>query len=452
MFSAQSLLLDFPQAFRQLLPQSLFNRLAKKHGPRGAGKPSLTLWQWFMSRTYHELPRVGNFSDSVKSMTRVSVSDSALSQRAQSVGCGLFEAILPAVLKPLAKQEKHPEAFHQGYRLCALDGLRFNLRNTKTMNAKAIKTPCSNGSGEPAFAHLLGVVLVELGHHQPLGASFGWDLKGEQTHMRRLFEKTSLPEKSLLLCDRLYGTPLVIWDLKPRLKESDSEILMRVKFSIKSKRLKQLSDGSWLVEVPVTYPNSKRKQGTLILREIEAEIHYEGNDAPLKMRLWTTLLDEKAHPAEKMVELYATRWEEELFFRELKSHLHHRGNLLDAQTPETAVQEVMSMLLAASLIAHQRDAVAAEAGVPIINISFAKVYAKIQPLYEMMEVGRDLFSEEALAIYAQRILEDLSTSALIKKRPGRSCQRSLRQPVKDWPKTRNPTSKIIKKTIIIANP
>jgi hypothetical protein len=112
----------------------------------------------------------------------------------------------------------------------------------------------------------------------------------------------------------------------------------------------------------------------------------------------------------------------------------------------------MSMLLAASLIAHQRDAVAAEAGVPIINISFAKVYAKIQPLYEMMEVGRALFSEEALAIYAQRILEDLSTSALIKKRPGRSCQRSLRQPVKDWPKTRNPTSKIIKKTIIIANP
>jgi len=110
------------------------------------------------------------------------------------------------------------------------------------------------------------------------------------------------------------------------------------------------------------------------------------------------------------------------------------------------------MLLAASLIAHQRDVVAAKAGVPIINISFAKVYAKLQPLYEMTEMGRDLFSDEALAIYAQRILEDLSISALIKKRPGRSCPRTLRQPVKNWPKTKNPTSRILKKTITITNP
>jgi hypothetical protein len=179
--STQRLSLDFTKSFRQLLPQSLCDQIAKEHGPRGAGKPLLTLWQWLMARTYHELPRVGNFSDSVKAMTKVSISDSALSQRAQSIGCEFFEALLPAVLKPPGKEELHPESFREGYRLCAVDGLRFNLRNTEEMNARAVKNPCSKGNGVPAFAQLKGVVLVELGHHQPLGASFGWDLKGEET-------------------------------------------------------------------------------------------------------------------------------------------------------------------------------------------------------------------------------------------------------------------------------
>jgi hypothetical protein len=92
---------------------------------------------------------------------------------------------------------------------------------------------------------------------------------------------------------------------------------MRVKSTAKAKLVKELSDGSRLVEVTVTARNSSRKLGTLILREIQAEIHYEGSAEPVSIRLWTTLLDEKKHPATTLAELYDTRWEEELFFREL---------------------------------------------------------------------------------------------------------------------------------------
>jgi IS4 transposase len=48
------------------------------------------------------------------------------------------------------------------------------------------------------------------------------------------------------------------------------------------------------------------------------------------IHLCTTLLDKVENPAAELVELYATRWEEELFFRELKSHLHGRGVHLDS--------------------------------------------------------------------------------------------------------------------------
>jgi len=443
---------DFPKAFAALLSKACCQHIFACHGPRGGGAPKLTAWQWIMARVYHEFARSGNFSANVKSITRVTISDAALSQRALSIGWKLIDEILPAVLRPLADISRHPAAFHRGYRLLALDGTRFNMRNTPAINAGARKNACSKGSGVPAFAHLLGVVLVELGLHQPLAAAFGWQGEGELTLTRNILARQSLPERCLLLGDRLFGIPSLMWELAPMLGKSASAVLFRVKANIKATRVKRLSDGSWLVNIDVIKPGTRIKLGTLQLREIRAEIHYKDGAKPLALRLWTSLLDETQHPAAELAELYATRWEEELFFRELKSHLHGRNNLLDAQTPETAAQEVLAMLLAASLVAMQRDAVAERAGVEILRISFAKVLHKTVALCELLAVGGDLIEPVALAKWVERILDDLQTSALIQKRKPRSCPRTVRQPVKDWPKTKTPGSKELTKTIVILNP
>ena len=205
-------------------------------------------------------------------------------------------------------------------------------------------------------------------------------------------------------------------------------------------------------EYSMIKPGTRKQIGTLLLREIHAEIHYQGAIKPLAMRLWTSLLDEKEHPASVLMELYTARWEQELFFRELKSHLHGRDNLLDAQTPETAGQEVLTMLLAASLIAQQREVVAERTGVEILRISFAKVLHKTAALCELLAVGGDLISPEIQAQLLERILKDLQTSALIQQREPRSCPRSLRQPTKDWPKTRTASSKPLQKTVVFPNP
>lgn len=443
---------DFPTAFASLLSNEVCCRIFAVHGPRGGGSPKLSPWQWIMARVYHELARSGTFAANVKTLTRISISDSALSQRASSIGWRLIDEILPQVLRPLADLARHPAAFHRGYRLLAIDGTRFNLRNTPAITAGARKVPCSKGSGEPAFAHLLGVVLVELGLHQPLAAAFGWQGEGELTLARRIFARQALPERSLLLGDRLFGTPSLLWELAPGLEATGSALLFRVKANLISRRVGKLSDGSWLVDVDVTPPGTRSKAGTLRVREINAEIHYEGSSKPLSIRLWTTLLDAKRDPAAGLVELYATRWEEELFFRELKSHLHGRDNLLDAQTPDTAAQEVLAMLLAASLVAGQREAVAQSAGVGILRISFAKVLHKTAALCELLAVGGDLITDESLTVWIGRITEDLKTSALIKKRRPRSCPRTLRQPVRDWPKTKSAESKSVLKSIVISNP
>ena len=443
---------DFAATFRSLLSSDSCERLFAEHGPRGGGKPKLSPWQWVMARVYHEFARIGSFSASVREITRVTISDSALSQRAASIGWELVERILPEVLHPLADEQRHPDAFHRGHRLLALDGYRFNLRNTPAMDERAVKNPCSKGGGVPAFAHMLGVALVEIGLHQPLGAAFGWRGEGELTLARRVLDVRPLPPRSLVLADRLFGTPALLWEMLPMLAETGSAVLFRVRSNIGAKRVKQLSDGSWLVDVKVCHPGTRKFLGTMRLREISATVTYEGGEKPLAIRLWTTLLDPTGHPAADLVELYAKRWEEELFFRELKSHLHRRGNLLDAQTPESAAQEVLAMLMAASLVAMQREEVARRAGVGVLRISFAKVYQKASALCELVALGADLIPPDALAALVERVLDDLKTSALIPKRKPRSCPRTLRQPTKNWPKTRKPGSKLLVKQIEITNP
>ncbi|MEO5712075.1 MAG: hypothetical protein ABIT37_01180 [Luteolibacter sp.] len=103
-----------------------------------------------MARVYHELARSGTFSANVKTITRVIISDSALIQRALSIGWKLIDEILPAVLRPLAEISRHAGAFHRDYRVVAFDGTRFNLRNTpainkpsKTVAARAVACPPS---------------------------------------------------------------------------------------------------------------------------------------------------------------------------------------------------------------------------------------------------------------------------------------------------------------------
>jgi hypothetical protein len=257
---------NFQQAFAALVSESCCLNIFAKHGPRGAGKPKLSVWQWLMARVYHAFAMTGSFSTHVKQITGTRVSDSALSQRGQSIGWELFLEVLREVLQPLADPTRHGPAFYHGLRLLALDGTRLNLRNTPAMGKGAKKNRCPKGSGEPAFAHLLSVVLVELGLHQPLNVALGWQGEGESTLARQMLAAKPLPERSLLLGDRLFGSPWLMWTLLPLLEAVDSALLLRARTDLKAKRLKPLADGSWLVEIRVVDPATKRKAGTIKVR------------------------------------------------------------------------------------------------------------------------------------------------------------------------------------------
>lgn len=429
---------NFADSFANIVSESIFNKTFASHAPRGGGKPKTTAYEFVMTQVYHAMAGFGTFAAHCRQLLGYSMSDNTLSLRKQSYSCELLHELLPQVLTPLAIELLHPYAFHAGLRLVTVDGIKFNLRNTPEINANTTKTPCSKGSGVPAYAHLLSVVLLELGTHAPLAAAVGWQGEGEITLASTLFD--SIPSHSLFIADRLYGCPSFIWKLKPTLVKTNSEMLVRVKANIRCKRLKRLTDGSWIIRVDVVDPLTRKKIGTLKLREIQAKIIVEGSTTPTLMRLWTTLLDAAAHPAITLVKLYAERWEHELFYRELKSHIHGMDQLLHAQTTDTAAQEVFALMLAASLLARQRVAVAKEAEVPLLRISLAMVLSQTVALHRVMEHAADVINEEQKVKIIASVLEELSATALIPKRKPRRCQRAIRQPIKNWPKMKHPTS------------
>ncbi len=102
------------------------------------------------------------------------------------------------------------------------------------------------------------------------------------------------------------------------------------------------------------------------------------------MRLWTTLIDEQEYPAQELLELYALRWEHEIFYKELK--LHMRGNdVLHSHTPETAAQEVAALLMACSIIAQERCEAAKSGNIQPLSISFLKTLDKMNSLWAVFE-------------------------------------------------------------------
>jgi hypothetical protein len=293
----------------------------------------------------------------------------------------------------------------------------------------------ANQRCQSAFAKLRCSALVELLMHNPLAAALGrvgeseWQLtKGLLAH---------LPEKCLLLGDRLYGCGAFIVQAQKVLQPRGGHFLFRTKMAAPVARLvRRLDDGSALFEVIALVAGTNRIEATPMVREIRAVLRRKGRPA-IKVRFWTSLLDPKQWPADELVKLYGIRWEHELYFRELKSVLGS-NNLLRSQTVETAAQEVVAMIIASALIAHERSHL--QPGEEFTQrISFLKVRELLQPLWLTLLLGADILSEPQKQQLADRFYSMASQMKMSKKRQ-RSCPRVIRQRQTRWSRKSNQKS------------
>ncbi len=425
----------FATCFEQLLDLSLLVQLWEQHGPKARGqKAKVSGPQLVQSLVFHLLCGVGTLAAHVYQLTGVKVSDSDLSQRRTAAGVGVFEAIVRAALRPLARLAEHPWAFYRGWRLVGVDGSQTSVSNTPQVLRQLSKA--ASRRFQAAFAKVPLCWLVELGTHAPLAVSVGLEQESEWALAHRLLGQ--LPSGCLLLADRLYGVAAFVNELLVVGQSVDSQWLVRVRQNVRSRMQEVLADGSALVKVAVADPHRpNHKQGSVLVREIVGRVRRPGG-AWVTVRLWTSLLDARAYPAAELLALYARRWDIEVFTKELKVDLRGSTTVLQSHTPVTAAQEILALVLAMAMLSQVRLAAAASGAVEPLRISFGQTLALVRSLWWMVAVGEGILSPNQVRALVSRTLEQIAAQCLPPRR-ARSCQRGLRQPVRSWPRLTTPT-------------
>jgi hypothetical protein len=420
---------SFTNVFHQLISDGDMSALWRKLAPKPRGvKPALNGPQLVMGLVFHVLMAAGTFAAHVKKLTGIELSDSALSQRRTTAGAAPFDAIAQAALAPLADPAKHPDAFYRGLRLGAMDGSQFSVSNTPSI-LQRLNKPLSRRL-RTAFAKVPMTWMVELGTHAPVAVVVGEEQESEWVLAQRLLERIQGPW--LILLDRLYGVGDFVLKFAPVGQKTQSHFLARVKRNLKVTIEQVLEDGSALVCVKLAaYKKGNRKASIVKMREIAGRVQ-RPNGKWVTVRLWTDLLDSGQYPARELLALYARRWEIEIGTGELKANV--RGaQLLQSHTVESAAQEILAAVIAMALVSRVRVEAGQSADLAPLRISFVKTLQAIRSLWQVLRLGRELFSPNQVLGLVARTLREIAEEASPKRRD-RNCKRAVRKPVSSWPR------------------
>ena len=395
----------FIAAYNQLLDGQASPTVPKRRGR----KPVVPLDILLPALVFHFMNAAGTLAEHFALLWGSSFANSSFSDRRTRLPWEVFTDLMKLALRPLADKRRHKDAFWRGWRLLGLDGVQHSLTNTPQNNAARPKA--RSRRGRAAFAKITSGVLLELGTHNPIAASIGWQGQSEWQLACGLL--AAVPAGALLLADRLHGCAAFLAPALQQCRRVKSHFLIRIRSNIKVKVLRRFKDGSRLVRVPVREKGRPRQINEwLELREIRVRVGRNGFRTEA-LRLWTSLLDPKSAPAGELAELYARRWEHELYYRQLKHELR-RGELLQSHTPITAAQEIAAMILASAMLARERTRAAA-GQVPVLRVSFIKALELLRPLWLLLELGADLLSARQKKLLVERFYEQMRQCLVGKK-------------------------------------
>jgi hypothetical protein len=393
---------------------------SKISGGRKRRPPHLQPQEIVAGLAWHVMQPSGTFAHSIEMFTQKQMSESALSERRQTLGAEPWKEALKAALRPLADPALHPHAFYKGFRLVGVDGTNMNIGNTPPM--KNVKVKTKSRRGRAAFHRIGCAALVELGTHAPLALRIGEKDESESALATAVVEH--LTEQDLIIGDRYYGNGK--WAGRFLEMPQNPMFLLRVQERFKAATLEKLKDGSRIVAV-----QDPRSDMPILLREVKGKVRRPGKKW-VKVRFWTNLFDEVCYPAEELIALYAMRWEQEIAFREIKEHLHG-NNILLSHTPVTAVQEICALFMAQAMVCRARCSAGINYNVPNMLVSYQKTLDACRNLCWITTILGINLTKQQMAAIINHIERDLAKQ-LSPPRRKRSCPRAVRQPINKWPR------------------
>jgi hypothetical protein len=207
------------------------------------------------------------------------------------------------------------------------------------------------------------VTLMALRSHLIVAANFG-PYDDERNYARELWPQ--VPDHSLLIVDRHFLAANILLPLT--LVGTNRHWLTRATARTQWTTRKKLGKGDELVEVETS--REARQVNPDLPREwpMRAITYRRRGFRP--QTLLTSLLDEKAFPADELRALYHERWEIELGFDEVKTDMLEREETIRSRKPKGVMQELWAIGLAYNLVRLEMERIAKEAQLPPSRISF----------------------------------------------------------------------------------
>ena len=243
----------------------------------------------------------------------------------------------------------------RGLSLYGMDGT--TLRVADSDENRAAFGGQNTHRGPSGYPQVRVIALMALRSHLLSAFRFADYGTGETTLAREIFHE--IPERSLTIVDRnfLVAKDLMWWEAS-----GERHWLTRAKKNTNYAVVEKLGRNDQLVVIEV-HQDGLPRQWTV--RAIDYQI--KGHPPST---LLTSLHDPEAYPAKELIALYHERWELEVAYDELKTHMLDRQETIRSRTVEGVHQELWGIALAYNLVRLEMERAADELGVPPTRISF----------------------------------------------------------------------------------
>ena len=249
----------------------------------------------------------------------------AISQARTRLGPEPMKILFERLAVPLATQDTKG-AWYKGRRIVTMDATLFETPDT-TDNGKAFGYP-SGAHGRGPFPRVRVMALSEASTHACFACAIGSYTTSESKLCRQFIG--ALTPNMILLADRnFFGAKA--WE---QFDAAGAALLWRIQSNAPVKLVQRLADGSYLGKL--TNTKSDFPVRIIIYR-------LEGSEETV--RLATNILDPDQAPAIELARLYPERWEAELVFDEIKSHISESRLALRSKKPELVEQEIWGLML-----------------------------------------------------------------------------------------------------------
>jgi hypothetical protein len=288
-------------------------------------------------------------------------STAAIVQARQRAGARLLRELFGAVACPIATA-RTGGAFLGGLRLMAIDGTTIDVADTPE-NERAFGRP-TTGRGVGACPQIRVLALIETGTHVLCDAVIRPFGSGEVPTALRLLR--SVGPGMLLLWDRGFHS----YEMVRATLQREAQFLGRTKRNIVLRPTEILPDGSFLARIYPSPTARRRDEDGIEVRVIEYALDTAAGPGREQYRLITSLLSERAFPAEQLAATYHERWEIETTLDEVKVHQWAHPRPLRSKHPREVVQEVYGLLLAHLAIRTVMHQAALQEGIDPDRLSF----------------------------------------------------------------------------------